>query len=79
MITITVLIAAANRFSAGNKWIFLRATAESIKKEIYRYRAGQPNSPYSDFYDLDNNGAKYSAKEIFHMMYNRDGDVVFQT
>jgi hypothetical protein len=38
-ITITALIAAANRFSAGNKWIFLRASAESIKKEIYRYRA----------------------------------------
>lgn len=37
-ITITALIAAANRFSAGNKWILLRAGAESLKKEIYRYR-----------------------------------------
>ncbi len=38
-ITITALVAAANRFSAGNKWILLRAGAESLKKEIYRYRA----------------------------------------
>lgn len=37
-ISISVLIAAANRFSAGNKWILLRAGAESLKKEIYRYR-----------------------------------------
>jgi hypothetical protein len=47
--------------------------------EIHHYRAGQPNSPYSDFYDLDNGGEIYSAKEIFRMMYNREGDVVFQT
>jgi hypothetical protein len=38
-IAISVLIAAANRFSAGNKWIFLRASAEGLKKEIFRYRA----------------------------------------
>jgi hypothetical protein len=38
-ITMTMLIALLNRFSAGNKWIFSRAGAESLKKEIYRYRA----------------------------------------
>jgi hypothetical protein len=38
-ILITMLAAAANEFSAGKKWILLRASAESIKKEIYRYRA----------------------------------------
>jgi hypothetical protein len=37
-ITITALVAIANRFSAGNKWILMRASAESLKKEIYRYR-----------------------------------------
>jgi hypothetical protein len=37
-ISVSVLISAANRFSSGNKWIFLRASAESLKKEIYRYR-----------------------------------------
>jgi hypothetical protein len=47
--------------------------------EIHHYRAGQPNSPYSDFYDLDNGGTKYSARQVFHMMYEREGDLVFQT
>ena len=37
-ITISILVAAANRFKAGNKWVFLRAGAEAVKREIYRYR-----------------------------------------
>lgn len=38
-ILLTILITAANRFKQGNKWLLLRAGAESIKREIYRYRA----------------------------------------
>jgi hypothetical protein len=38
-ITVSVLLAAANRFNAGNKWLLLRTSAEAIKREIYRYRA----------------------------------------
>lgn len=37
-ITISVLVAASNRFKSGNKWILLRAGAEAIKREIYKYR-----------------------------------------
>ena len=37
-IVLTILITAANRFKQGNKWLLLRAGAESIKREIYRYR-----------------------------------------
>jgi hypothetical protein len=37
-ILLTVLVAAANRFKQGDKWLLLRAGAESIKREIYRYR-----------------------------------------
>lgn len=37
-IVIATLIAAANQFSSGNKWIFLRSSAETIKRHIYRYR-----------------------------------------
>lgn len=37
-ITITVLAAVSNRFKLGNKWIHLRAAAEKIKSEIYRFR-----------------------------------------
>jgi hypothetical protein len=35
---VTALVAASSRFKAGNKWILLRANAEAIKQEIYRYR-----------------------------------------
>lgn len=34
----TLMIAAANKFKAGQKWLFLRAGAENIKREIYAYR-----------------------------------------
>lgn len=37
-ITISVLVAASSRFREGNKWILLRASAEAIKREIFRYR-----------------------------------------
>ena len=37
-ILISVLIALANRRAAGKRWVLLRAAAESVKGEIYRYR-----------------------------------------
>ena len=37
-ITLAILVAAANRFNAGNKWVVLRASAEAIKQEIFHYR-----------------------------------------
>ncbi|MDQ6608849.1 MAG: DUF4231 domain-containing protein [Bacteroidota bacterium] len=38
-ILLTILVTAANRFKQGNKWLLLRAGAEAIKREIYRYRS----------------------------------------
>lgn len=38
-ITTSILLAAANRFKAGSKWVLLRGAAEALKREIYRYRA----------------------------------------
>jgi len=38
-ILLTMLITAANRFKQGKKWLLLRANAEAIKREIFRYRA----------------------------------------
>ena len=38
-IAISVLVAVSSRFREGNKWILLRATAENVKREIFRYRA----------------------------------------
>jgi len=38
-ILLSILIAAANRFKAGQKWLLLRSVAERIKQQIYYYRA----------------------------------------
>jgi SLOG in TRPM, prokaryote/SMODS and SLOG-associating 2TM effector domain 1/IPT/TIG domain/Protein of unknown function (DUF4231) len=38
-IALTILVTVANRFKQGSKWLLLRAGAESIKREIYRYRS----------------------------------------
>ncbi len=38
-ITLTLLVTVATQFKQGNKWLLLRAAAESVKREIYRYRA----------------------------------------
>jgi len=37
-ICVTTLIVAANRYSPGKRWVLLRAAAEALKREIYRYR-----------------------------------------
>ena len=37
-ILVSVLIALASRHAAGQRWVMLRAAAEAIKAEIYRYR-----------------------------------------
>jgi protein-S-isoprenylcysteine O-methyltransferase Ste14 len=37
-IIVSILIAAASRFTPGSKWVLLRANAEAIKREIYHYR-----------------------------------------
>ena len=38
-IAISVLVTSNSRFREGNKWILLRAAAEAMKREIFRYRA----------------------------------------
>lgn len=38
-VVVSFLTARNNRFRAGNKWILLRAAAESIKREIFQFRA----------------------------------------
>ncbi|MEY3219977.1 MAG: hypothetical protein RIT27_1334 [Pseudomonadota bacterium] len=37
-IMITALLAAANRFNAGTKWLLLRGSAQAVKREIFKYR-----------------------------------------
>ena len=37
-ICVSTLIVTANRYSPGKRWVLLRTAAESLKREIYRYR-----------------------------------------
>jgi hypothetical protein len=39
-IIISILVAAASRFKEAHKWVLLRASAEAIKQQIYRFRTG---------------------------------------
>ncbi len=39
-ILLSILTTLSTRFKQANKWLLLRAGAESIKREIYRYRTG---------------------------------------
>ena len=43
-IVISVLIALASRHAVGQRWVMLRAAAEAIKAEVFRYRTG--TAPY---------------------------------
>ncbi len=49
-IMITALLAAANRFNAGSKWLLLRGSAQSVMREIFKYRAR------SDYYFSNEKG-----------------------
>ena len=42
-ITISILVAATNRFKTGKKWSLLRGSAEAIKREIFHYRTRTGN------------------------------------
>jgi hypothetical protein len=37
-IVVSVLVAGGNLFKPGSKWLLLRAAAEAVKREIFRYR-----------------------------------------
>jgi hypothetical protein len=47
-IVVSVAIAGGNRFKPGNKWLLMRAAAESIKHEIFRYRTRAGDYRHAD-------------------------------
>jgi hypothetical protein len=47
--------------------------------EVLRYQALQPNSPYSSFRNLDQDGETLSANQMFTRAYLGDRHVTFQT
>ena len=44
-ICVSALIVIGNRFSPGKRWVLLRAAAETLKREIYRYRVRPQRAP----------------------------------
>ena len=52
----TVLAGASIRFKAGSRWVLLRGAAETIKQEVFRYRARV--SPYA----TDARGAELAVR-----------------
>lgn len=49
-------------------------------KQILQYQALSPDSPYSDFLDLnDPNGAVISVTDLFYKVYTQNGQLVLQT
>ena len=51
-VVLALLIAGANRFNAGNRWIKMRAATEAFKREMFRYRTR--TGIYSDIQVIQN-------------------------
>ncbi|HLL72291.1 MAG TPA: DUF4231 domain-containing protein [Pyrinomonadaceae bacterium] len=58
----SVLLAVANRFKPGKKWVILRGSAEAIKREIFSYRIGA--NIYSDLQVKQGTKESVLAKQI---------------
>ncbi len=60
--------------------IFGDGSAKSyVIAETHSFQAKQPNSPFSDFLELDQENSVWSAEDLFYKMYAGDERVVFQT
>lgn len=80
----------AHNYLAGAEFFRLRAADEFflvyadgrrepfVISSIERYQALQPDSPYSEFIDLES-GEQLMASELHDMIYETPGRVVFQT
>jgi len=80
----------AHNYLAGANFALLQAgqklyliygdgrTAVFVVREVQRYQALQPNSPASDFVDLQSND-QLSAARLFSNAYDRPGQVILQT
>jgi len=54
-------------------------TSEFQIQSIRHFQALSPNSPQSNFVDLDGSGETLTAADLFYQMYNSDNPVVLQT
>jgi hypothetical protein len=80
----------AHNYLAGNNFLLLKKdqkvylvygdgkTSAFVIKEILRYQALEPNRTSSDFKGLEN-GELLTASKLFSKIYDRPGQVIFQT
>lgn len=80
----------AHNYLAGKSFLLLKKdqkvylvygdgqTTAFVVREILRYQALEPNSTSSDFKDLESGGV-LTASELFSKVYDRPGQVIFQT
>ena len=71
-----------DQFSVGQTFYLVYGDSEVVAYTVVRidqFQALSPNSPYSDFVNLDGTEGKISAEDLFYQMYGQDGAVVFQT
>ena len=54
------------------------STKRYLVREVQQYQALQPNSPFSDFVDLNTN-QQLSANELYNLVYAGEHHVTFQT
>lgn len=81
----------AHNFLVGNQFFELQAGMEVyvvfgdgsydvyLITEIRRFQALSPNSPYSNFLDLDNDNELLTGTQLFNQIYNQPGNLIFQT
>jgi hypothetical protein len=80
----------AHNYLAGKSFLLLKEeqkiylvygdgqTSAFVVREILRYQALEPKSTSSDFMDLEN-GDVLTASELFLKVYDRPGQIIFQT
>lgn len=71
-----------DQFNVGQTFYLVYGDREVVAYTVVRidqFQALSPNSPYSNFVNLDGTEGKVSAEELFYQMYGQEDAVVFQT
>jgi ABC-type multidrug transport system fused ATPase/permease subunit len=72
-IMITALLAAANRFNTGAKWLLLRESAQSVMREIFKYRTR------ADYYYFSNEKEQPTREERLAERLKEINNTLLQT
>lgn len=71
-----------DQFDVGQTLYLVYGDSEVVAYTVLKidqFQALSPNSPYSDFVNLDGTEGTISAEDLFYQMYGQEDAVVFQT